>query len=687
MPEKLIVRDWLQVRTWLAPRLGTVRMISLDIFDTVLGRYVGDPAEVQHAVCRAVSARTGIAAETVWQARQQAEQTLRAEAVQAGFDHECCYSDMLSRWVDVLGVRADATLALFIRQTELDLEAATLHVKRDAQVFLDWVREQGIEIIAMSDMYLDGDMLCELLRRLGIVDYFTFVYVSADFKLGKYSGRLFEKMLQVKGLGAQQVVHIGDNPISDRRMACRTGIQGIWLYEKAELRRRERQTLSAQMAQRGGIWQGRHFFECVETRSHQQDSLKPRDFFFRYGRDVLGPAFSVFMHGLQERLQRKMAAGKPVEKLLFVARDGFLFERLYRTTGMTIPSEYVYLSRRVITAAATAEGLSREQALVAFYNPKQQGLASVCKVYGLPEAALQPLATRHGFVDFSAPIHDWDDVRLHHFLQDQEVQAIIRATGQQHRALLQRYLEQVGFFDHQRVALVDIGWNGTVQKFLKQAFGTRPDFPQLHGYYFAFVPKLYADFGENNTCEGIVHDSRRGNACERIPAEFEEIFEQGARSHEATTIAYCEQAGQVVPVLKADTAPDRQAEILCNPLVAQMQQGILHHWEHFRAVQRLTGYGSQQLLPYVHGLLERAVVYPTTEEIHELTKLVHTEDFGHDHVLALANQAVGWGDLLRPRRLWRRLEVSAWRYALFEKIPTGMANFAFRVAYLHAVKK
>jgi len=140
-------------------------------------------------------------------------------------------------------------------------------------------------------------------------------------------------------------------------------------------------------------------------------------------------------------------------------------------------------------------------------------------------------------------------------------------------------------------------------------------------------------------------------------------------------------------VLKADSAPDRQAELACNPLVAQMQQGIMHHWEHFNAVQQLTGYSSQQLLPYVHGLLERAVVYPTSEETRELTQLVHTEDFGHDHVLALANQPVGWGDLLHPRQLLRRLELSAWRYALFDRIPTGMANFAFRMVYLHTVKK
>lgn len=689
MPDKLILRDWQQIRGWLEPRLQGVRLISLDIFDTVLGRYVGDPEEVQRAVCRAVSQRTGIDAETVWQARQHVEQALRAEAIQAGFDHECRYSSLLARWVAALEKEEEHHYALkhFILQTELDLEAATLYVKHDAQIFMAWVKEQNLPIIAMSDMYLDGELLCELLRRKGIVDYFSFVYVSADFKLGKYSGRLFEKMLQVNGLEGKDVVHIGDNPVSDRRMACRVGIQGIWLYEKAELRRRERQTLSAQMAQRGGIWVGRHFFECVATRMQQQDNLQPRSFFFRYGREVLGPAFSVFMQGLQERLQQQAAAEQPIEKLLFVARDGFLFERLYRTTAGRIPSEYVYLSRRVITAAATAEGLSWEQTIVAFYNPKQHGLESVCKVYGLPQETLQPLAQQHGFEDFAAPIHQWDDVRLHNFLNDQRVQTIIRREGQKHRALLQRYLEQVGFFAHQRVALVDIGWNGTVQKFLKQAFGQRADFPVLHGYYFAFVPKLYADFGENNVCEGIVHDSRRGNACERIPAEFEEIFEQGARSFEATTIAYREENGRVVPVLKADSAPDRQAELACNPLVAQMQQGIMHHWEHFNAVQQLTGYSSQQLLPYVHGLLERAVVYPTSEETGELTQLVHTEDFGHDHVLALANQPVGWGDLLHPRQLLRRLELSAWRYALFDRIPTGMANFAFRMAYLHTVKK
>ena len=684
MPSKLIVRDWQQIRRWLEPRIAAdqVRLVSVDIFDTILSRCIEPPSDVQYAVCRKIAQRLHLDVEMVWQTRQSVEAALRQEAVKAGFDPECGYSELVPRWVEQLCGVHNTELEQFIIETEINLEDNALHVKPEAQVFMDWLREQQVALIATSDMYLDHALMRELLARKGLLPYFQAIYVSADNLIGKYSGRLFQYILDKHKLQPAQLVHIGDNPISDRKAACQQGIQGIWLFEKSDLKRREQLTLSATMAKRGGIWTGRHFFSLVQARIQQRDGLRPHNFFYRYGRDVLGAAFSVFMLGLQERLQRQA-----IEKVLFVARDGYLFERMYASLPQQVPSEYVYLSRKVITAASVADGLTHAQAIVAFYNPKQCGLESVCKVYGLPEALLRPLAKLHGFMNFAEPISDWQDTRLHQFLGDSEVQSIIRQAGRSHKRLLERYLEQVGFFNYKSVALVDIGWNGTVQKFLKHAFGQRADFPILHGYYFAFVPKLYNDFGENNFCEGIVHDSRRGNSCERIPAEFEEIFEQGARAAEATTIGYRDQFGYVEPVLKPDTAPDRQAELRCNPLVARLQEGILAHWEHFQAVQKLTGYDSEALRQYVYGLLERAVVYPTAEETRELTQLVHTEDFGHDHILTLDNPKVGWKDLLQPQQLLKRLELSAWRYALLDNIPTGLANFAFRVAYLHLVKK
>jgi hypothetical protein len=96
---------------------------------------------------------------------------------------------------------------------------------------------------------------------------------------------------------------------------------------------------------------------------------------------------------------------------------------------------------------------------------------------------------------------------------------------------------------------------------------------------------------------------------------------------------------------------------------------------------------SKAILPYVYGVLERAVVYPTPQEVQLLRRLVHTEDFGHDHVLTLAERSFQWRDVLNLKRFWQYLQIEAWRYAVFSHLPTGIANFALRIAYLHAVKK
>ncbi|WP_020396502.1 HAD family hydrolase [Thiolinea disciformis] len=682
MPDKLIAHNFAQVRDLLQARLerGQLQTVSLDIFDTLLAR-IDTPEQVQYAVCREVAKSLARPIEQVWQLRQQTEQALRQKALRDWLDPECRFGEWVSAWVEALVGHADLALQRFIITTELELEQLALYIKPDVLAFLHWLAQQGLRVLAISDMYLERAHLLEILRRKGLLSYFEQVHVSSEQCLGKYSGRLFASIRDELNISPSTWVHIGDNPISDRRAACEQGIQGIWLLEKAALRQRETQVLMANMAKRGSTWKGQHFFSVLEQRLR---ALEPAsdDFYYRYGRDVLGAAFSTFMLGLQERLTRK-----PVDKIFFVARDGYLFQQMYQALPQKLPESYLYLSRKVITAASTADGLTHEQAKVAFYNPKQQGLRSICKIYGVPEDSLRYLAACHGFREMAQPIHDWNDKRLLDFLADANVQALIRPLGIEHRRLLEAYLEQSGFFEHKHIALVDIGWNGTVQKFLKQAFGHRADFPIINAYYFAFVPKLYHDFGAQNYCEGIIHDSRRDNACERIPSEFEEIFEQGARALEATTIAYREQAGVVEPVLKSPTAPDRMAEIACNHMVSSLQQGILAHWRHFQAVQRLTGYQSVEILPYVYGLLERAVVYPTREESRLLSQLVHTEDFGHDHILSIGRDKLSWQDLLKPRQLWHRFKVSAWRYAWLAGFPTNMTNFVLRMAYLRAVKK
>ena len=685
-PQRLV--DLAHLQDWLEPRLGRVRCVSFDVFDTLLARCIEPPDAVLERLAQLVADKLpAYSSAQVLAARREAEHALRQEMLAQGLDHECHHDTLVQAWVARLAGQRDVLLEAFIHTQERRLETLALAAKPGAVALLGWLRQQQVRVIAVSDMYLGRDHVYALLDACGLGALIDQVYVSSEFGLGKYSGRLHSQVLALEGLQPAQVVHVGDNLVSDMRAPLRLGIEAVFLDEKAQRLRRRRQALSARMARLGGVWSGRHFFEAVAVRQNmlQRAGQAGEAFFHHYGRDVLGPAFATFTLALTE----KIAQQRP-DKIFFLARDGYLFMRLYERWCALQPAPqqpwpqpvYVYASRRVVAMASIADGLRHEQAIVALYNPKQQGLLSVLKTFGLAAADFEALARAHGFTDMAAPLADWNDARLKAFLADEQVQARIRPVGQAARAHLQAYFEQQGFFACERAALVDIGWNGTIQKFLHESFGQRPDYPEVHGWYLAFVAAMHGDFGMGERIEGLLLDARRGDAYERAPMDFEEIFEQAARAAEGTTLGYQAVEGCIVPLLKSDDSPDRHGELACNPLIAQLQAGVLEHLEDFHAVWSLTGYKAQQLKPYVQALLERAVVYPTPEEVAHIGQLVHTEDFGHDHTLDIAPPPVGWLDLLRPRQLYHQLRPLAWKFAAFAHFPSDLPAWLFRLVHL-----
>lgn len=678
------VRGFDELRSWLQCSIDDVLCVSFDIFDTLLRRCIEPPGNLQRRVAELLADRLdmGIHSDAILQARLETEAELRRSALFNGRDHECHFDSLAEDWIRRLVGDSDPDLVKFVHSTERDIESCALSAKPAAVDMLNWLRDCGVRVIAVSDMYLSHAHITRLLDSCGVGQLLDRIYVSSEFGVGKYSGRLYAKVLELEKLDPQDLVHVGDNFMSDVLATIRVGIRGVFLDEPQERQRRRRQTLSANMARLGGMWKGRHFFEVVEQRMAR---VPENGFFFRYGAEVLGAAFCTFTLGLAERLE----AFKP-DKVFFVARDGFVFQKLFerwRQLENTMQSGpelvYVFASRHTVANASLVDGLSWEQAIVAFYNPKQQGLLSILRSYGLPTEEFREAAVKHGFENIAEPIWNWRDPRLLAFLDDNKVQNMIRSHGQRSRDLLRRYFEQSGFFSAQRVAVVDIGWNGTIQKYLHDAFRQLPGYPDVRGFYFAFVGALHGDCGLGDRMEGLIYDFRRGHVYERAPRDFEEIFEQGARARDGTTCGYREDNGRVVPILKADHMPDRQAELQCDSMIEECQAGIMCHMDHFHAAVRLTGYDFDDLKPYVLGILERAVAYPTPEEVEHIGKLVHTEDFGHDHTLDISSEPVGYCDLLRPGRLYRQLQHRPWRFASFASLGNIIVTLLFRLASLY----
>ncbi len=220
----------------------------------------------------------------------------------------------------------------------------------------------------------------------------------------------------------------------------------------------------------------------------------------------------------------------------------------------------------------------------------------------------------------------------------------------------------MGFFSHKRVGFVDVGWNGTIQFFLDKCFASLKSYPKIFGLYFAFFGGIPYKFSQKNHLEGIFFDKNRGLPVENSVMAFEEIFEEAARSLDPTVVGYRKDSvtNSISPVFKSNQSPDRIAEIKCNPIVEELQKGILDFAESFYKDIMLTGYSYKEIKHFIYSLAERAIVYPRKEEVQQLSKLVHTEDWGHDNILEVGiNHSIF--------NLPNELKSSNWKYGTISR--------------------
>lgn len=653
-----------QLQPLISVHLDDVKLVSFDIFDTLLERLIDPPDHVKLIAARGLMRHLRIHLGQEWTLtellalRADVESRLRRERQADAKDHECRFSELAAEMARLLTGAPDPELADWIVAEELRAESDCLYLKPGIEPVLAGLRQRGLRVIAVSDMYLDRSHLELLFERLGLSPFIDHIYVSSDTGIGKYTGRLFQHVLESEGVSPQSVLHIGDNHHSDVKMALSLGLRAIWLDDRANNRRRTILRGHAWLAVKNPYWRGRHLMQLIAPEPS-------RGFAFDLGFSYLGPVFCTFILGVIEKVRAER-----IERLFFLAREGELFLRLFEYLAPQfmepeeIPAvEYLYVSRKSTAPAALADGLAYETSLAPLYNPKQQGLLSLCQTFDIPPEEIREIAASHGYT-LEEPIYDWHSPRYRALIEDHEFQAVVKRHGSACRELLGDYLAQHGFFSAQRVGLVDIGWNGSSQRYFQDAYGERADYPHVFGLYLGWVHGIRHSFDPaRNTIFGLLYDVRRRNWLEDAVSRFEELFEEGARALHASTLSYARDAnGRVEPVLKSDVAPDRRAELAMNPQIEAFRSGAMTFAERFVHAARLTGYTFDEIRPFIMTLTERVVAYPTREEAHALMQMTHSEDFGFDAVMHLTHDRLHVRDFLAPRTFMQRLRTSNWIY-------------------------
>lgn len=509
---------------------------SFDLFDTLLVRPVADPHDIFRLVERDLAA-PGWAG-----ARIQAERVARAEKPSSEVTLDEIYSATpLAPW------RSD--LPHFLAK-ELEWEES-MRLDPAAVEQVSAARAQGARILYITDMYLPRDFL---LARLAPIwspgDTLLISHEDGDSK-----GRTWWAALSRQYPKPWR--HLGDNLRSDVANPARHGIETEH-WTRAHPNRFERAYVRDNLGQ-----------PLVAGLPRFARLARPADAttFWDDGANLSGPVFHSYVDWLLHD-----ARDRGITRVFFLSRDGQLPEKIARKLRAADPTlpETTYLSgSRFAWYLATFDpgNPDHRRWLHFIENPSVNGLF---RNLDLDPSDLEGTLSALGYPrpTWRTPLSRHIREHLLELLsQDPHASDYFSRQRQRRLALALAYLQEQGAFAHDRIALVDIGWSGTMHEALVRLLAHGPSPPgKTIGYFFGL---------HRNASEDRLYFYVRPGWWLGPTGVFPSAVEMLVPADHGQTIGYARDYDSIAPVLANDlVAPPRDISDLHAGALAYVDEVI-----------------------------------------------------------------------------------------------------------------
>ncbi|THB71826.1 MAG: hypothetical protein D6B25_17985 [Desulfobulbaceae bacterium] len=632
-------------------------VFSFDLFDTLFIRRIHDPDLIKHPVARYIAnlaRQHGISKswEFIQKRRDEIEQHQRMETAQKFADHEACYPVFMERLLRELFSSAyDPNLLEKVTSYELDMEQAMLVPRSRLIEWLEELHGLGKRILIISDIYLPAAHLKRLTERAGFQKYAEDLISSADTYLAKASGEGFRLVEDKFQLDKDRWIHIGDNPISDGLRAHEAGLNALVIHDPGEKHRKAIMKRYINYAKGKPFYRGRALQQLMLP--HEGENVERSELYLE-GYNFLGP----LMGGLVQEIAEQ-SRERNITKLFFLSREGYTFKKVWeKSTPLLFPdqelpeTEYLYVSRMALAGASCAhEGLTRSDISIAFLPPGNRDFRDVARIFQLDIEKLLPHLDRYQLYPDTCltPRHTGfnkqHQLQLMELLDDQSFQEEIKVQTEPANRALMHYLESVDFFSHERVGIIDIGWLGTIQRFLYNSVKHREDCPVFHGYLFAATRGVEYPADNKNDISGVIYDRNRFDLAASTILYARDVFEEACRAPHPTLNGYDLTEDGFSLRFRTERDEIGQAEKEQDNYFAPLQEGIIDAAERYGAASALLGRSMADYRPWFNYCLATKLAFPTSREVATIRHKHHLDDFHGAHTPDGAKHKT-------PRQLW-----------------------------------
>ena len=634
----------------LADHLKLVKAVSFDIFDTLTARSVYHPGDVfkflsDHAAFRALSLPPALdVPHARFKAEQTAYQSLQQEEGHFNADLREIYRAFCAR----VGAHPAQAEALALAEEEVELALAITN--EEGHFLFQEVLRSGTPIVIVSDTYHRPEFLARLLARCGYGEISSPIYSSCHYRKSKSDGKLFAVVLDDLKLAPGQLLHIGDNGHSDHVVPAKLGIETLWHPFKAHEDdvpdyHDEAAPLHSQIKSL--------------TARIRMPRQQPDDFWYRLGYGVAGPLLAGFCLWLRQQFTEDK-----VTRAYFLLRDGALIHRVYQIVAgdsSPCPTQTIPSSRRamVFPLLDLDPNLVLPHLFISAPGDRRP-VGDYLRRLLIDPALFEEEIASVGLVNSQHVIDGSVErstlIRL--FKQPRLTRAIVEQS-QEERNLLVGYLKQAGMADAgSHIAVVDVGWNGTIQKALAMLFKAE-NFPvRMTGYYIGTFPGFEDSRQPDLSARSYLVHLGKPKTISRVLNQGFIVVETLCTSPEGSLFSFRREGAGIAPIFDPAETYEQKRENL-----NALHNGTAAFAGDFKSQIDRHGWCSVPPEIAMENLV-RLITRPTTEEAVRLGQLIHCENLGTRRGRPVA---MFRPESIEPNELWEDYCNAYWKQGLLNQ--------------------
>ncbi|MGN0143723.1 MAG: rhamnan synthesis F family protein, partial [Clostridium sp.] len=326
--------------------LSQYELITFDIFDTLITRCIYKPDDLFKLMSKKIKLKYNLECDFL-SIRKKAENNV--VALKGNY---CNIHDIYNEIPNISSISAE--MALEIKQMEIDTELDICIPRYDVLEIFNRLKSYGKKIVLVSDMYLTKDIITNILQKCGYSGYDD-LWISCEKGARKDNNTIWP--IFFSQYGNYKTIHVGDNMRSDIQILGDQGKETFLILNPitefklsrnyAELRKYIDTTVENSimlgMVVNGGLYNSPFSLQVENAEPLISDEKL-------IGYIAFGAIFSKFIIDIYKNCDKNST-------LLFLAREGYLLEKIYDTFIETVGKEsadgiYFLASRRAATVAA-----------------------------------------------------------------------------------------------------------------------------------------------------------------------------------------------------------------------------------------------------------------------------------------------------------------------------------------------